>query len=164
MESKLVSAVIDELPTQSPSRKLNDEPNRPKVPEDEITKALGADEYIADHRFDWSREKLIHIGGQGFDEGPRFTYSRYYRVQRVIVDLITYDTDKSRALVKLKQDSIFEYNTEHKDAKIGYLPILPYQRVTRLHFESATHGNILNLPDRIVDPRQQLERGYVAKG
>jgi hypothetical protein len=157
---QIASVVADELPAQSPARKTNDAPRRGRTPEDDITKALGAEEYIADHRFEWAREKLWRIGVQDYDEGPRYSFSRYYRKQRVIVDLIPFDTDKARALVKAKRDVLFDWNAAHPDEKLGYLPIMPYQRVTRLNFESVLSGQLVDLPSRIIDPRLELEKGF----
>jgi hypothetical protein len=162
MGTQQASVVVDDMPALVAKRNLGDAPRRTLPPQDDITKALDADEYFADYRFDWARERLYRIGTTTDPtEGPRLTFSRYYWKIRVVVDLIAADNDKNRALVKMKQDLIHEYNVAHKDSKIGYLPILPYQKITRANFDSVKDGQILNLRDRIEDPRDDLERGYV---
>ena len=110
---------------------------------DPLTARIGAKWFTDGAKFDWCREGPFNISPAGeLDSRPRHTFTRYYQMDSLLVDVFKRDSERVRAEVVEKTRAIRAYSVVQQ---FGYLPVVKGSLVSNEAIERAKAGEILPL-------------------
>jgi hypothetical protein len=89
---------------------------------DPLTQRLGCKWFVDGARFDWCREGSMNLNPSGeLDSRNRHVFTRWYQMDRIIVDVFRNDSDRVRREIAEKIAAI-EAHAKKDGVRLGYLP------------------------------------------
>ncbi len=112
---------------------------------DPLTQRIGTRWFADAARFDWCREGPFNLNPPGeLDSRPRHTFTRWYQMDRLLVDVMPRDSERVRKEIAEKAKAIRE-RSAYEGIPWGYLPIVRGAFVPDEAIARAKAGEIVEL-------------------